>query len=369
MTLVLFLWSFVQSTITSIAIGTVKKTHLNYILSSIFAAMATNTLLQYLFRFTDLKHILPEMLFLCDVIDLLLPGLILWYINTLFGNKITKKQYWYFLPSVIAFLLSLVYIVSIDSFTFSTFIGSPVHITLLSSIVLWKSFVLYKIYSKLKSMKNAATAKQQSELLWPRILMFFVAMTLYVALLLLAYHTTVVPLSENTVHNLVREIIEVNYILFNSSIIFITMFFVLKHPKALSGNTITIKAEGLHEDSSMMKYYIQKLNHMINEEKVHLETELNEKMLAEKLEIHSYLLSKLLNDHIGKSFSEYINEKRVKHAMVILENDVQKSLTNFAVAVDSGFRSESVFYVNFKKYTGLTPRQYRLQTKKVMNAS
>ncbi len=41
------------------------------------------------------------------------------------------------------------------------------------------------------------------------------------------------------------------------------------------------------------------------------------------------------------------------------ENDPDKEKTNYAVALESGFRSESVFYVNFKKLVGTTPVKYR----------
>ncbi|OHX63910.1 helix-turn-helix domain-containing protein [Flammeovirga pacifica] len=366
MALILFLWSFVQSTLTAIAISFVKKSRINYILSAVFLTLGVNTLLQYLNRFTNLKHSMPEFMFLSDVLDFLLPGLIFWYISELFGNSLTKKKAWIFVPAALALITSITYIASFQPFTFSHFIGSAFHLTLLFGIVIWKGFIFVKIHKQLKLIKASANNKQKEDLLWPNILKMFIGLSLWVALLLLSYHTMVMPLSENPTQEIIRKMIEFNYIIFNSSIILVTMFFVMKYPKAFSGNTIEIKLEEKQEENSIYKYYVERLNHLIEVDQVHLETELNEKGLAEKLEIQSYLLSKLLNDHLGKSFSEYINEKRVQHAKSLIAEDTEKKMTNFAIAVDSGFRSESVFYVNFKKHAGMTPRQYRSQLKEKM---
>ncbi|GAA4836353.1 hypothetical protein GCM10023331_21920 [Algivirga pacifica] len=324
--------------------------------------MAFNTFLQYLFRFTKLKLDIPELLFISDVLDLLLPGLIFWYITSLFsGSEQRTRDYWYFIPASIALLVSSIYVLSIDNFSFPTFIGSPFHIALLFSIVLWKSYIIFKTHQTIKAASKVANAKQKEELRWPKVLTIFLGVSLYVALLLLIYHTVIHPFSTNVLHQQIREVVELNYIVFNSSIIFVTMFFALKYPKALSRSTITLVTDNMKEEDTLMLHYEKKLAQLVEKDSIHLDTELNEKMLAEKLQIQSYLLSKLLNYHIGKSFSVYINEKRVEHAKKILSKDMEKSLTNFAVAIDSGFRSESVFYVNFKKYAGMTPRQYRLK--------
>ncbi|BDD00694.1 helix-turn-helix domain-containing protein [Persicobacter psychrovividus] len=364
MTDALFFWSFMQCAIMGVAIAIVKRTQVNLILSSIFGTMAVNTLLQYLFRFTDLKFQLPELMVFTDVLDLLLPGLVLWYISSLFGEKVTNKQIWYFIPAAAGFVLSGLFILFFG-IEFPSFIGSPFHMILLTAIVFWKGIAIYKAHTKLKIMNDQAEAKQKEDLVWPKLLVAFLGITLYVATLQLIYRGAIVPFVGKAVNQYIWNIVQVNYIMFNSSIILLTLFFALKFPKTLSGNTIAIKSEKeSSEDNSLMNHYIAKLEKLIAEEKIHLETELNEKVLAERLEIQYYLLSRLLNDHLGKSFSEFINEHRIKHAQNILANDQEKSLTNFAIAVDSGFRSESVFYVNFKKHTGMTPRQYRIKAQK-----
>ncbi|OHX64585.1 AraC family transcriptional regulator [Flammeovirga pacifica] len=355
---VLFLWAFVQSLLMSFAIGFLKKSRSNSILSAVFLTMSVNIMFQYLFRYTNVKFSFPELLFVSDVLDLLQPALILWYLDELFGEKISKKKAWYFAPSAIALIAGIGYILSFSSFTYHSFIGTTFHLCLLGSIVVWRGFIGFKLFKKFKALKPKSDSKKANDLHWPKVLGAFIGVTFYIALLQFTYRTVVFPLNGS---DFIWNIIQLNYILFNSSIILITIYFALKFPKSLSGNTLVVKMD--KTDQTIMNSYYEKLDELINVEQIHMNTELNEKLLSERLGIPSYMLSRLLNDHIGKSFSEYFNEKRVDEAKKIIASDIDKKLTNFAIAVDCGFRSESVFYINFKKITGMTPRQYRIKLK------
>lgn len=70
-------------------------------------------------------------------------------------------------------------------------------------------------------------------------------------------------------------------------------------------------------------------------------------------------ISKLVNEHTQKNFSEYINYLRVEQAKVFLLEDQYKKYTVLAIGLESGFNSKSSFYSVFKKFTGLTPTNYR----------
>jgi len=357
----LFIWASIQSLIVGITINLVKRLTTNYVLSAIFIAIALNILLQYFFGFTDVKYDYPRIIFYTDVLDFLTPGLLLLYVDCLMGKQLSKKKTWYFLPTIIVFLGLTIFSISKSNFTFFDYIRTPLHITVLIGLVIWKGYIIYRLYDLLRFPKIKLTQKQKTLLLWPRVLLLFLVFTLYIALLNLINLGVVVPLFEETYNETFRNLVRFNYVVFNGSIIVITIFFAFKYPRILSGGAI-LKSFDTSEIPDLA-IYKKNLEHLIQNKKIHLDTELNEKGLAAELGIHSYILSRLLNDYMGKSFSAYINEKRIKEAKRLLENDEEKELTNFAVAVDSGFRSESVFYVNFKKITGLTPLQYK---KKIM---
>ena len=357
MTSALFIWAFIQSFVIGGVVSMIRRATNNYILSSIFVALSLNILSQYVSRYTDIKYEYPRFLFLTDVLDFLLPSLIFWYVDHLLGKKNSPKYYWYFLPPLATLLILLINGLGQADFTFHDYIGTILHKSTLLMLLLWKVFVFHKLFTMLSADSLLTTIKHPSLLQWPRLLMAFVGITAYITLVQLVHLAIFVPYLEPSLVAQIRKLVQLNFILFNSSIILFTLYFPLKHPKILSEESFVRSADPL--DFPEGEVYSEKLNNLIEEDQIHLDSELNEKALADQMGIQSYVLSRLLNEYIGKSFSEFINEKRIDAAKQMLKNDQNKKLTNFAVAVDSGFRSESVFYVNFKKITGMTPTQYK----------
>lgn len=78
--------------------------------------------------------------------------------------------------------------------------------------------------------------------------------------------------------------------------------------------------------------------------------------LAEKMFVSQWHLSKLLNKHTKKSFSELLNEIRIKEAKNLLHDP---SLRVGDVAEMVGFLDIAHFSRVFKKYTNMSANEYR----------
>lgn len=78
--------------------------------------------------------------------------------------------------------------------------------------------------------------------------------------------------------------------------------------------------------------------------------------LAEKMYVSQWHLSKLLNKHTKKSFSELLNEIRVREAKKLLKDP---SLRVGDVAEMVGFLDIAHFSRVFKKYTNMSANEYR----------
>jgi len=102
---------------------------------------------------------------------------------------------------------------------------------------------------------------------------------------------------------------------------------------------------------------IQDLEKLMSEDKPYKNPIIKLNDIATKLNISSHLLSQLLNDNLGKSFTLFINEYRVKESKRIINSDTKFTLE--AIGFDSGFSSKSTFYSTFKKITGVTPSQFK----------
>lgn len=109
------------------------------------------------------------------------------------------------------------------------------------------------------------------------------------------------------------------------------------------------------------KNHLNKLIKLMETEKPFLNSELTLRELAEKLSISPHNLSELLNTKLNKNFYDFINHYRIEEFKRRLSDPTSDKFSLIALAFDSGFNSKSTFNTIFKKFTGITPSQYRKQ--------
>ncbi len=121
------------------------------------------------------------------------------------------------------------------------------------------------------------------------------------------------------------------------------------------------RAEESHADYQADPEYIERIERIMGEQKPYLIPNINFDSLSEKLDIPPRELSFTLNGHFKMNFYEFINFYRIREAKLILasKEHLDKTITDIFHHV--GFNSKSVFNVFFKKYTGMTPSEFRKQ--------
>ena len=88
----------------------------------------------------------------------------------------------------------------------------------------------------------------------------------------------------------------------------------------------------------------------------HFSNPLTLEEVAAYVHLHPSYFSTLFKSSTGSSFKEYLNMVRIEESKRLLSN-TDYSIIDIAVAV--GFEDQSYFSKVFKKYTGLTPKQFR----------
>lgn len=127
-------------------------------------------------------------------------------------------------------------------------------------------------------------------------------------------------------------------------------------------NMPTLHKKTVSQDTNLqdeqLKEIALKLEKTINEKELYLNSSLNLEELSKIIGVNRQKLSQTLNRYMSTNFYDYINEKRVEKAKSLLEN--KKYNENILMlSLDCGFKSRSVFYNAFKKYTKMTPSQYK----------
>ena len=82
-----------------------------------------------------------------------------------------------------------------------------------------------------------------------------------------------------------------------------------------------------------------------------------------KIQIPSYQVSQAINEGLKKNFYELVNGYRVEEAKRLLADERNKNNTILSVGFEAGFNSKTTFNTVFKKFTGLTPTEYRERQK------
>jgi AraC-like DNA-binding protein len=102
---------------------------------------------------------------------------------------------------------------------------------------------------------------------------------------------------------------------------------------------------------------LEKLARLMSEGKAYQDEGLSLNSLAAEVGLTAHQLSELINSRLGMGFSRYVRERRVEAAKALLLAAPSQSI--LSVSLDTGFRSQSVFYAAFKELTGQSPGEFR----------
>lgn len=87
-----------------------------------------------------------------------------------------------------------------------------------------------------------------------------------------------------------------------------------------------------------------------------LHTRITIKELAERVKLEQSYLSKLFKKEVGVTISEYIQEKKIETAQNML---IYSEFAPAEISSILAFPNQSYFTEVFKKWTGMTPKQYQ----------
>ncbi|MGC9366431.1 MAG: helix-turn-helix domain-containing protein [bacterium] len=69
----------------------------------------------------------------------------------------------------------------------------------------------------------------------------------------------------------------------------------------------------------------------------------------------------MINESLQQNFFNFVNSYRIEEVKKMLVDEVNSDRTILEIMYECGFNSKSSFNSVFKKQTGLTPSQYRVQ--------
>lgn len=98
---------------------------------------------------------------------------------------------------------------------------------------------------------------------------------------------------------------------------------------------------------------------LITEKKRFTDSSLSLNGVASELNLNKTYLSRVINSELGTGFSDYVNRLRIEEAKDCMSVPKFNHYSLVSIGLEVGFNSKSAFNSAFKKYTGLTPSEYR----------
>ena len=121
--------------------------------------------------------------------------------------------------------------------------------------------------------------------------------------------------------------------------------------------SINLKSEEV--SSQKHKEQFIEIDEFIDKKKKYLLPKYTLQNLSKDTKLSSSTLSLIINNVAKRSFTDYLNKKRVHQAKLLLLDANYSKYTITSIGLESGFNSKSTFYTVFKKHIGCTPVEYK----------
>jgi AraC-like DNA-binding protein len=133
---------------------------------------------------------------------------------------------------------------------------------------------------------------------------------------------------------------------------------VLEDRKEVASEDTHIK-EAIRPPDELLERQKSRLIEVMEKERLYLNPELRLSDLAQAMDVRPYRVSEILNRGLQTTFYDLVNRYRISRAQELLLAPDVAHFNVLGIAMESGFKSKSVFNDVFKKSTGKTPSQFR----------
>ncbi len=311
---------------------------------------------------SDIFNWQPKVLLLPDIILFTYAPSFYIYIHHLLKIPLKWGKYWYlhFIPAIVHVILYIPYLTManqtliyriIDMDLFPVFAASGT-VALIYNTIYW--FMAYRTVRK-----GAREEKQNKDY---QKYIGFLKIVLWIMLGYLgiwAFATLMYVVGEwfnIYTTDVMDTALDLLWLLF-SVIVFYLGYHAIRQPELLRLKV----EEKKYKDSLLSDEEFDKvkstLERLMSVDRVYLNPDLTLPELSNKIPTSVHTLSRVINEGFDQTFSQFINENRVKEFISRMENG-EKPESYLSLAFAVGFNSKATFNRSFKKYTGTTPRLY-----------
>lgn len=333
-----------------------KKNFRNYLASAVFLSIALYQFSHnfYIFsEFSGWNNIYPAIV-LTDRISmfLLLPFTFLYFRSLLNTNYVlTRITLVHFIPLLLVIILYPVFGLltpdlanSQTDYTDYLLKNSTMYrISALASLTLALGYAVWLIVLYAPTLKSSSREKRMN-IVWIIILL---AVIITGALAYIFYYLGVTFL---------YNLIQIRFTI----VVIVVLLLSYRYPFVL--NIVKLEAyRDQYLSTQVSKLDIEnilaRLELLMENDQLFTDPALTKEKVAKLLHISSHQFSEIMNKHLAKRFTVYLNEKRIDYASTLLIQKPDEKI--ISIALDSGFNTISNFNTTFKAIVKISPTEYR----------
>ena len=338
----------------------VRKSRANIFLSVLLAAFAFS-IFHIRFAGNVISHFHVKAYNVGDPTFLLITPLLWFYLEELTGTRVrfTTRSLLHFLPFLFIVLCSLSFRSLPPDSAFVVFMARHQNLPI---IIFWMivvaQFSCYQIFIQRKwqgyqhVMRQEVSNTEDISISWVK---FFMAVFLVINICMLLALIAVIHL------DLMTWVWKAIGVVFSLSVFALGYKGILQR-EIFFQDAIVIPVETVTATPPTSKpdqHLIDRLVTYMVDKKPYLNAELTLSDLAKDLDISRSQLSQLINDGIGENFYDFVNKYRVDEVKRLMTDPQAENYNLLGIALEAGFKSKSTFNLVFKRFTGLTPTEYR----------
>ncbi|WP_128543865.1 helix-turn-helix domain-containing protein [Larkinella soli] len=146
-------------------------------------------------------------------------------------------------------------------------------------------------------------------------------------------------------------------------VVYVMSYWALVQPDLVKPRQEAAREQARYQNSALTapdkEQYLRQILNYLEQKKAYLEPDLTLDGLAKQLGINRFYVSQVINEQLGKSFTDLVNGYRVEVAKQLLTDPAKAHFSIVGVGFEAGFNSKTAFNTTFKKVTGLSPSEYR----------
>jgi len=284
-------------------------------------------------------------------------------LSTKENKQITLYDLKYFLPFIVIFIYNIPFYFGSseekieyferENISGSAFWSDQLEIVLVNVVIFAFSILIFLLVRKMRKNFEDEVSNYSRELVK---LMFFMAFSI------LTFTLTGLILSLLQIWGIhYPEILDFLTAIGSTLLIYFIGYYTLLHPRIFH----PLKQEETKKENAKLEVenkeilyddFLAKMVLRMETDKIYRNPELTLQSFSDKVNIPSYLVSKIINTKTGLNFYNFVNRYRIEEVKQELKKSTSPKIMQIAFA--AGFNTKSSFYNYFKKDTGLSPKDY-----------